>query len=77
MKLVEALEKARYRGLTPYFGYLHGDSNITYELGVLEPEAVCNIGLKVDYPDEPMRWVSMATGRSWEEVFKQVDSRVN
>lgn len=78
MTLIEALEKARYRGLTTYFGYLHGEKHLTYEPGVLESAEFCNIGLRVtDHPDGPMRWVSLGTGRSWEEAFKQVDSRIN
>jgi hypothetical protein len=77
MTLPEARDKAREKGLTTYFGYMHGQQVITYELGFLEPADKCNVGLLCAMPDGYFRWVAMGRGNSWEQAFTDVDSRIN
>lgn len=77
MTLAEAMDKAKPKGLTVYYGYLEGEQKLTYELGFLEPADKCNVGLLCAMPDGYFRWVAMGRGNSWEQAFTDVDSRIN
>lgn len=77
MTLAEAMDRAKPKGLTVYYGYLHGEQGLTYELGFLEPADKCNIGLLCAMPDGEFRWVAMGRGKSWEQAFKDVETHIH
>jgi hypothetical protein len=76
MDFQAAREKASARGLSTYQGLSRGGS-VSYELGLLFPEETCTVGREISLHDEPMRWIVMGRGTSWEEAFKDLELHIN